>query len=118
MPAKTTPADPFAALLETAEVEEKRVSVDRSAIVVPAEWIARVEAAYENSERVTLKVTDKYTYENVANVLRAAGDKSTKNITVTCKAKYTGEGDDAVLVGLTFTVGNRRGAKPKTGDDK
>lgn len=113
--AKTTPApvpaDPFAGLLETAEVAEKR-SASRFEGTVPPEWIARVETAYDKSERVTLKVTDKSTYENVANLLRAAGDKSSKNITVTCKAVYTGDGDDAKLTGLSFTVGNRRGQKP------
>ena len=112
-PAKTetAPADPFAALLETAEVSEKRTHVDRSDIVVPPEWIAKVEWAYENSKRVTLKVTDKETFANVANLIRAAADKSEKNITATCVAKYEGEGEAATLVGLTFTVGNRRGVK-------
>jgi hypothetical protein len=115
MAAKTTPAaapaDPFAGLLETAEVSEKRVSVDRSAIVVPQEWIERVEWAYDNSKRVTLKVTDKDMYTNVANLIRAAADKSVKDITATCVARYEGDGDDAKLTGLTFTVGNRRGQK-------
>lgn len=110
-PAVTTPVDPFAGLLETAEVTEKRTSVDRSAIVVPPEWIARVEKAYDGSERVTLKVTDKDTYTNVANLIRAAADKSEKNITATCVARYEGDGEDAKLTGLTFTVGNRRGQK-------
>jgi len=118
MPAKTTPAavaDPFAGLLETAEVAEKRTTIDRSAIVVPPEWIARVEQAYDKSERVTLKVTDKETYTNVSNLIRAAADKSEKNITATCVAKYEGDGDAAKLVGLTFTVGNRRGQKKGKG---
>lgn len=132
MAPKTTPAvavDPFAGLLETAEVSEKRTSVDRSAIVVPQEWIDRVEKAYNGSERVTLKVADKDTFTNVANLIRAAADKSTKNITATCVAKYDtvykrdekGEFvldadkqklvESETLVGLTFTVGNRRGQK-------
>lgn len=118
--AKTTPAapaDPFAALLETAEVSEKRTTVDRSAIVVPQEWIDRVETAYDKSQRVTLKVTDKDTFQNVSNLIRAAADKSDKNITATCVAKYEGEGDAAKLVGLTFTVGNRRGQKKGKGAD-
>jgi len=118
MAVKTTPAapaDPFAGLLETAEVSEKRTTIDRSAIVVPAEWIARVEQAFEKSERVTLKVTDKETFQNVSNLIRAAADKSDKNITATCVAKYKGEGDAAELVGLTFTVGNRRGQKKGKG---
>lgn len=111
--AKTTPvpAVPFSDLLESAEVTEKRTTVDRSAIVVPQEWIDRVELAYDQSQRVTLKVTDKETYQNVSNLIRAAADKSEKNITATCVAKYTGEDDNATLVGLTFTVGNRRGQK-------
>jgi hypothetical protein len=131
--AETAPVDPFAGLLETAEVSEKRTHVDRSDIVVPAEWIAKVEWAYENSKRVTLKVTDKETFTNVANLIRAAADKSEKNVTATCVAKYdvTYKRDDKgeiildtdnqkvveseTLVGLTFTVGNRRGVKKDKG---
>jgi len=117
MATRTAPAtktiDPFAGLLETAEVTEKRTTVDRKDIQVPQEWMDRVESAFINSERVTLKITDKNTYDTVSNLLRAAGDKSEKNITVTCKAVYDGEGDDAKLTGLSFTVGNRRGSKPK-----
>lgn len=138
MVAKTTPAapvDPFAALLETAEVAEKR-STPTFEGIVPPEWIARVEAAYDKSERVTLKVTDKDTFTSVSALLRAAGDKSGKNITVTCKAVYNtvykrdeknpdafaldAKGEKIVesetLTGLSFTVGNRRGQKPKTSD--
>lgn len=113
-PAKSV-VDPFAGLLETAEVVEKR-SAAKFEGEVPPEWIARVESAYDKSERVTLKVTEKSVFESVSALLRAAGDKSDKNITVTCKAVYSGEGDDAVLTGLSFTVGNRRGQKP--GKDK
>lgn len=119
MPTKTTPAvaaDPFADLLSTAEVSEKRTTVDRSGIVVPPEWIVRVEQAYKNSERVLLKVTDKDTYQNVANLIKAAADKSELNITATCIAQYDGEGENAVLKGLSFTVGNRRGQKKKSVD--
>lgn len=114
MPAAKTPAapaDPFAGLLETAEVSEKRTTIDRSAIVVPQEWIDRVELAYDKSQRVQLKISDKETFTNVSNLIKAAADKSSKNLTATCVAVYDGEGDDAVLKGLSFTVGNRRGQK-------
>lgn len=115
MATKTTPI-PFADLLETAEVSEKKQNPsDRSDIIVPQEWIDKVEWAYTNSKRVTLKVTDKDTFTNVANLIRAAADKSDKNITAMCVAVYDGEGDDAPLTGLRFTVGARRGAKKGKG---
>lgn len=112
-------ADPFDALFKKAKVEEKSTRSDeRAALVVPQKWIDRVEEVYSNRSRVTFPVTDKAQYGKLAELLRAAADRSSKNITAMCRAKYEGEGDSAPLVGLTLTVGERRGKKTNKSAEK
>jgi hypothetical protein len=114
----TPETNPLTALLETATFETKKTDSsrarDRVAATVPDEYVTFVKNAFEANRRVVLPATDKDKFDEMANLFRAAGDKA--ELSVTVKARYDGEGEDAKLTHLTFTVGARRGAKGKKGD--
>jgi hypothetical protein len=117
-PFETPAASPLDALLESAVFEDKRVySESRDAIVVPPAYQTLVEKAYAEGKRVVLPITDKATFDQVANVLRAAGDRAEPKLSVQCKSLFDGEGDDAVLTGMRVVVGPRRGTRSKKSVD-
>lgn len=104
--------NPFDNLLAAASFEDKSArSVDRDAIVVPQAYQNLVEKAHKENKRVNLPITDKETFDQVGNILRAAGDRAEPKLSVQCSTVYDGEGDDAPLVGMKVTVGPRRGAR-------
>ena len=108
------PVDEFAALLDTATYEAKPEPKTRDHIEVPAGWVDKMEAAFKNGQRGTIPLTSKEQYDKLRVMLLAAADRSTLNISATCTARYDGEGDDAVLTGLVFSVGPRRGIRKGT----
>lgn len=109
-PATDSAALDFEALFQQATVEDKSPKKAVADVEVPPVWIDRVNQFYKERRRVTFPVTDKVAYNTLADLLRAAAHKSELRISATCKASYTGEGDDATLTGLILTVGDRRGA--------
>lgn len=110
-------ASPFGDLLSLATTEPKKIdssrSRDRYNIEVPAEYVDFVKRMHTENQRAVFPVTEKDEFDKMAALFRAAGDKA--ELSVTVKARYDGEGDDAKLTHLTFTVGARRGAKDKKG---
>lgn len=132
-----TPAatDEFAALFATAEVADKRPPKNRENVVVPPHILVAVAKAYKDGQRLTLAPKDgdgKYTgmdkaqFNSLRDVIMAAADQNGQS--ATCKVveqaatkvvtddkgveTVVPDPDaDAILIGLSFTVGERRGAK-------
>lgn len=120
--AKTEPADAFADLFDAVELEDRKPNArkrERESLVVPQKWIDLVESAFKAKpqKRIKMPVTDIEQFNALADLLRAAGDRSPLGLSVTCTARYTGEGDDEILAGLNASVGVRRGgSRTKSAD--
>lgn len=110
----TAVEDPFADLLATATVEDRRAGAAPKKIhlnedEIPANYFEVVENLYKSKERLRLKVTDGDAFKKLGRLFRSAAHH--RGYSATVRGLYDGEGEDALLIGMSMTVGDKRGSK-------
>lgn len=112
----TTDVDPWDALIQNAQVEQKSRADRRPPVEVPAKILEFATKLAATGQVATVPVRDASHFAEVKAVFQSAADKLDKS--ATCREiADTSTGDDGAeikrVTGMRLTIGKRRGAKGK-----